>query len=69
MSPDGAVSAPIAGVPPVKVVAAQSFHDVALDPDFGQNRYIYFTYFAAPKGEPAAEWPIEPTFDVTSRGT
>jgi glucose/arabinose dehydrogenase len=53
------VSAPIAGVPPVKAVAAQSFHDVVLDPDFERNRYVYFTYFAPPKGEPAGEWPIE----------
>ena len=59
VSPDGRVSPPISGVPPVKVVAAQSFHDVALDPDFAENRYIYFTYFAPPKGEQAAEWPIE----------
>ncbi len=30
--PDGVVSAPIAGVPGVKVVAAQGLHDVLLDP-------------------------------------
>ena len=34
VTPDGKVSEPIAGVPPVKVVAAQSFHDIVLDPDF-----------------------------------
>jgi glucose/arabinose dehydrogenase len=55
----GEVSAPIAGVPPVKVVAAQGFHDIALDPDFARNRYVYFTYFAPPKGEPAREWPLD----------
>jgi glucose/arabinose dehydrogenase len=43
----------------VKVVAAQNFHDIALDPDFVTNRYVYFTYFAPPKGEPAAQWPNE----------
>jgi glucose/arabinose dehydrogenase len=59
VSPTGVVSEPIEGVPPVKVVAAQSFHDVVLDPDFARNRYVYFTYFAPPKGEPAREWPIE----------
>ncbi len=59
VSPTGAVSEPIAGVPPVKVVAAQSFHDVVLDPNFARNRYVYFTYFAPPKGEAAREWPIE----------
>ena len=56
---DGVISEPITGVPPVKVVAAQSFHDVVLDPDFANNRWIYFTYFAPPKGEAAREWPIE----------
>ena len=59
VSPKGVVSEPIAGVPPVKVVAAQSFHDVVLDPNFATNRYVYFTYFAPPKGEAAKEWPIE----------
>lgn len=58
VSPDGVVSEPIAGVPGVKRVAAQSFHDVVLDPDFAQNRLIYFTYFAPPKGEAPGEWPI-----------
>jgi glucose/arabinose dehydrogenase len=59
VSPTGAVSEPIAGTPPVKVVAAQSFHEVVLDPDFATNRYVYFTYFAPPKGEAPREWPIE----------
>jgi aldose sugar dehydrogenase len=58
VSPDGEVSDPIAGVPGVKSVAAQSFHDVLLDPDFDQNRIIYFTYFAPPKGEEPGSWPI-----------
>ncbi len=59
VTPDGDISAPIAGVPPVKVVAAQSFHDIVLDPEFEQNRYVYFTYFAPPPGEEPREWPIE----------
>lgn len=59
VSKDGKISEPIAGVPPVKVVAAQSFHDVVLDPNFATNRYVYFTYFAPPKGEAPREWPIE----------
>jgi glucose/arabinose dehydrogenase len=57
--PDGVVSAPIAGVPGVKSVAAQGLHDVVLDPDFASNRTLYFTYFAPPKGETPATWPIE----------
>jgi len=56
---DGAISDPIEGVPPVKVVAAQSFHDIVLDPDFTSNRFVYFTYFAPPEGEAPREWPIE----------
>jgi len=57
--PDGVVLAPIAGVPGVKVVAAQGLHDVLLDPDFARNRILYFTYFAPPKGEEPAIWPTE----------
>jgi glucose/arabinose dehydrogenase len=56
---DGVVSAPLEGLPPVKVVAAQGLHDVVLDPDFARNRLLYFTYFAPPKGEAPAIWPIE----------
>jgi glucose/arabinose dehydrogenase len=56
---DGVVSAPIGGVPPVKVVAAQGLHDVLLDPGFAQNRLLYFTYFAPPRGEAPALWPNE----------
>ena len=56
---NGFVSAPLAGVPPVKAVAAQGLHDLLLDPDFAQNRILYFTYFAPPKGEAPGTWPIE----------
>ena len=61
--PDGVVSAPITGVPGVKVVAAQGLHDVLLDPDFARNRLLYFTYFAPPKGEEPAIWPTEFFYD------
>jgi glucose/arabinose dehydrogenase len=57
--PDGVISGPLAGVPDVKAVAAQGLHDVVLDPDFTTNRLLYFTYFAPPKGEAPATWPIE----------
>jgi aldose sugar dehydrogenase len=57
--PDGVVSAPLAGLPGVKVVAAQGLHDVVLDPGFLQNRLLYFCYFAPPPGEEPAIWPTE----------
>ncbi|HMB72507.1 MAG TPA: PQQ-dependent sugar dehydrogenase [Gammaproteobacteria bacterium] len=56
---DGEISDPIEGVPPVKVVAAQSFHEIVLDPNFPDNRFVYFTYFAPPEGEEPRVWPIE----------
>jgi aldose sugar dehydrogenase len=58
-SMNGFYSAPIAGVPDTKIVAAESLHDVALDPDFVSNRLIYFTYFAPPPGEDPGVWPID----------
>jgi glucose/arabinose dehydrogenase len=61
--PDGVVSAPLEGVPGVKVVAAQGLHDVVLDPDFAKNRTLYFTYFAPPRGEAPANWPVEFFYD------
>jgi len=56
---DGFYSAPIAGVPDTKIVAAESLHDVVVDPDFAHNRMIYFTYFAPPPGEAPGVWPID----------
>ena len=56
---DGFYSAPITGVPDTKIVAAESLHDVALDPDFAHNREIYFTYFAPPPGEDPGAYPID----------
>ena len=50
---DGSISAALENVPPVKRVAAEGLHDVVLDPDFDNNRLIYFMYFAPPKGERA----------------
>src|SRR5262249_20111182 len=40
----------VEGVPPVKSVAAQGFHDIVLDPDFVHNRMVYFSFFAPPPG-------------------
>ncbi len=59
VTPGGDISAPIENVPPVKVVAAQSLHDVVLDPDFERNRLLYFTYFAPAEGEEPGEWPAD----------
>jgi len=56
---DGFYSAPIANVPDTKIVAAESLHDVVIDPDFAHNRMIYFTYFAPPPGEAPGVWPID----------
>jgi len=55
---DGFVSAPLAGVPGVKQVAAQGMHDVLLDPDFARNRRFYFTFTAPPAGEAPGRWPV-----------
>jgi glucose/arabinose dehydrogenase len=56
---NGFYSAPITGVPDMKIVAAESLHDIAIDPDFAHNRLIYFTYFAPPPGEAPGAYPID----------
>jgi glucose/arabinose dehydrogenase len=58
VKPNGVVSAPIAGVPGVKVIGAHGLHDLMLDPDFARNRTLYFTYFAPPPGEAPGAWPL-----------
>lgn len=60
---DGFYSAPIKGVPDTKIVAAESLHDIAIDPDFAHNRWIYFTYFAPPPGEQPGVWPLKYFYD------
>jgi len=60
---DGSVSAPIEGVPGVRSVGAEGLHDVVLDPDFAENRTVYFTYLAPPIGEPAGPWPLENLYE------
>lgn len=49
VSPDGRISGPLAGVPPVFRFHGDSssqsgLFDVRLDPDFGQNRQVYLSY-------------------------
>jgi aldose sugar dehydrogenase len=60
---DGSVSAPIEGVPGVKSIGAEGFHEVVLDPDFATNRMIYFTYFAPPPGQAPGNYPLEELYD------
>lgn len=47
---DGAVSAPVPGVPPVHASGQGGLFDVAVSPDFAQSGVIYLSY-----AEPAAE--------------
>ena len=60
---DGALSEPIAGLPPLVTVAGEGLHDVTLDPDFAHNRLIYFSYFAPPSGKPARAAPLQDWLD------
>lgn len=50
ISPDGTVSEPLQGVPPVRPWGSRGLNDILLDPDFATNRTIYFNYLAAPDG-------------------
>ena len=44
VTPDGKLSQPLAGVPAVSAGGQGGLLDVALDPNFADNRLIYFTY-------------------------
>src|SRR4249919_2476926 len=50
---DGAVSAPLAGVPAVFAQGQGGLLDVALAPDFAASRRIYFTYAEPGEGDTA----------------
>lgn len=43
---DGRVSAAIDGLPAMKIGPPGSLWDVILDPEFAENRFVYFNYFA-----------------------
>src|SRR5690606_23059820 len=47
---EGSLSAPIEGVPEVDARGQGGLLDVALDPDFGQNRLIYLSFAEAGDG-------------------
>jgi aldose sugar dehydrogenase len=44
VAPDGAISAPLAGLPTVAARNQGGLLDVAVDPDFATNRHIYVTF-------------------------
>ena len=44
VSPDGNLSAPLAGVPAVQAAGQGGLLDVALDPKFAENRLVYLSY-------------------------
>jgi glucose/arabinose dehydrogenase len=50
VSRDGKVGPPIAGVPPVDAKEQGGLLDVALDPDFATNRFVYLSY-AEPRSD------------------
>ncbi len=49
-SPDGALSEPISGLPPVFSRGQGGLLDVALDPDFKSNRLVYFSFAEPGRG-------------------
>lgn len=53
VSMDGRVSSPVGGTPTVFAQGQGGLMDVALDPDFAQNRFVYLS-FAAPGPEGSA---------------
>ncbi|MBT6032831.1 MAG: PQQ-dependent sugar dehydrogenase [Kordiimonadaceae bacterium] len=50
ITPDGNVSDPISGMPAVRAWGSRGLNDILLDPDFENNRMIYFSYLGAPDG-------------------
>ncbi|HVI30336.1 PQQ-dependent sugar dehydrogenase [Hansschlegelia sp.] len=50
ISPDGKVSAPVTGMPKVDARGQGGLFDVAISPDFANNRLVYFTFAEAGEG-------------------
>ena len=47
---------PIAGIPAVLNRNLRGLNDVALHPNFAQNKWVYFTYYKPSPSEPEAAW-------------
>ena len=61
---DGALSAPLTGVPVVDAVGQGGLLDVALDPDFATNRLVYLS-FAEPDGDLAGTAVVRGTLSAS----
>ncbi len=55
LSPDGALSEPLPGMPDILSVAGRSMNDFVLDANFAENRRVYFTYLAPAPGQAGGE--------------
>ena len=53
VTPDGSLSAPLAGVPAVRAAGQGGLLDVALDPDFADNQLVYLSYAEPGEGNEA----------------
>lgn len=51
VTPDGQLSAPLAGVPAVRAVGQGGLLDVALDPAFADNQLVYLSYAEPGQGD------------------
>lgn len=52
---DGRMSSAIGGLPPIKAIGTKGLQDVALDPDFANNRRVYICYFAPNPANPTPD--------------
>jgi glucose/sorbosone dehydrogenase len=55
LAPDGRLSEPISGLPPIKAIGTKGLHDIVLDPAFSRNRLIYIAYFAPNPSNPTPD--------------
>lgn len=51
LTPEGELSEPLPGMPPILSVAGRSMNDFILDANFAGNRRVYFTYMAPAPGQ------------------
>lgn len=66
--PDGSLSEPLSGMPPVRSVDDRGFSDFVLDAAFADNRRVYFTYLAPPPGEAGGPMTVQDRTNATELG-
>ncbi len=68
LSPEGALSEPLPGMPDILSVNGRSMNDFIIDANFAENRRVYFTYVAPAPGQKGGARTAQERTDAQTAG-